>query len=426
MNRKCWIIAVSAILWLPFNELGAQTLSVKRTTEEQKELLHENKPSGIEAIKAPEFALSSSSGNFIMALGGFLKPIMGWDIGNTLDQNISFSPTSIPVPSVKGQRSEFFFDALQSSIDLQMIGLPRTENQIVGYAKIKFNGNGSTVKVKSLYIKYRGFLIGLNSSLFEDAKTSPTTISSKGVAGCDHSHSTQLSYISKGYSGFSFGAGIALPSFQYNEGDYEGDDHPDLDGHDYLGKASQRIPDVLGYLQYGWGKGSHVRASGVIRNFQYMNRYEGADDLRNITGWGAQLSSIIKIGRPINLLGQITYGKGIGSYISDLGKLGASYIPRDSDPGAMYATPMMGWFAGVRYYLNEKIMLNGTFGMSHVWDCKAYLPDFRYGIDVRGSIFYQASPWLGWAVEYIWGEKNTYIDQRASVNRIQAAVILTL
>lgn len=426
MRRERLIISTLAMLLLPITQLGGQTLSVKRTTEEQKELLHENKPSGIDAIKAPEFALSSNNGNFIMALGGFIKPTIGWDIGNTLNQNMSFTPTSIPVPSVKGQRSEFFFDALQSGVDLQMIGLPNTENQIVGYAKIKFNGNGSTLKVKSLYIKYRGFLIGLNSSLFEDAKTSPTTISSKGVAGCDHSHATQLSYISKAFSGFSFGAGIALPSFQYNEGDYEGDDYPDLDGHDYLGKATQRIPDVLGYLQYGWGKGSHVRASGVVRNFQYMNKYNGADELRNTTGWGAQLSTIIKIGQPINLLGQAIYGKGIGSYISDLGKLGASYIPRESDPGGIYATPMMGWFAGVRYFATDKIMINATFGMSHVWDCKAYSPDFRYGIDVRGSIFYQMSPWLGWAVEYIWGQKNTYVDTRASINRIQAAMILSL
>ena len=172
-----------------------------KTTEEQRAFLEANKPMGLNAVAAPHFALTDEGGKFIMAIGGFVKPIVGWDIGGNMDDaNILFNPAHISVPAEKGQKGMFFINPLHSALDLQVIALPNTKNQIEAYVKVQYNGDGQTVKMHSLYVKYRGFLAGFNPSLFTDLSTLGSTISPEGVAGSDWSTAYQVSYISKSYS----------------------------------------------------------------------------------------------------------------------------------------------------------------------------------------------------------------------------------
>ena len=147
------------------NEPERASINIGKTTKEEKDFLEKNKPKDHSVPKIPEFILKSETGRFYIALGGYIRPIFGWDLGNNID-NISFVVASIPVPSLKGNRSNFYANPLQSAIDLQIIGLPGTDNQVSGYIKVKFSTPNRAAQLSNLYFIYRGLTFGRTHSFF--------------------------------------------------------------------------------------------------------------------------------------------------------------------------------------------------------------------------------------------------------------------
>lgn len=399
-----------------------------RTTGQQAEIFLQNKPEGPNAVPVPRFTLQTTNDKFWLTIGGFIQPIMGMDIGNTLDGCMYFSPSNISnVPAVKGQKADFFINPLNSSVDFQVIGFPHTCNQLVGYVKFDFTAgtNDKYAGLSSAYIKYRGFLAGYNYSLFTDVRSLPATISWSGVTGNNWSKAYQVSYNSPSFSGFGFGVSVAQPSFHEGSLKYEGKDYPDFDGDEVIGKATQPIPDIPFYLQYQWKKAGHIRLSGLVRNFNYVDKVK--DRVRNTTGLGVQLSTSLKLADPLTFYGQCIYGKGIANYISGMQYLPVSYLPSDSEPGKIKATEMMGWLAALKCYVTPDIYLNAAFGQSRIFGVNdKYWDKYHYGLDSRFSIFYNITPYIRTAVEYLWAKQVQFDHQSASVNRIQAMVMFSL
>ncbi len=352
---------------------------------------------------------------------------MGWDIGNSLGGSMYFSPSSIPVPAVKGAKGEMFLNPLHSALDLQVVALPGKKNEITGYVGISFDGgknNGQLLKLSSIYIRYREFLIGYNYSLFTDVQSLPKTISSCGVNGNDWSKGYQISYNSPSYSGFKWGASLEIPSFNEYSGEYDGSDYPVLDGTQFYANATQSIPDIPFYIEYKWKNTSHIRLSGLVRNFKYIDKV--SDEVDIVTGVGMQASGAIKIIKPITILGQFIYGKGIGHYMSGISYLPYSYLPSNSRPGKLDATKMMGWLIGLKGYCSEKIFINLTYGQTRIYDSALYNKDFRYGEDLRASIFWNIKPYIQTGIEYLYGKRHTNMGTKGTDNRIQTMIMFSL
>ena len=402
-------------------------IKYSKTSQEDKLILYNTKQQGPHEIPVPRFSLKSGNGKFIMAIGGFIQPVVGMDIGNTLNGNMYFRPSSIVnVPAITGQKSEFFINPLNSTVDLQVVGFPGTKNEFTGYVKFDFKGGtgGMLLKMSALYIKYRGFLAGYNYSLTTDVYSLPTTISWSGVTGNDWRCSYQVSYNSRSYKGFAFGVAIEQPCFNDGTGVYEGKDYPDFDDHEVIGKATQAIPDIPFYIQYGWKKHSHVRLTGIVRNFSYVDKLE--DKTRITTGYGMQLSTALRIAKPLTFLGQAVYGKGIGNYINGMQYYPVSYLPDDANPGKVKSTTMMGWFAGLRCFVSPKVFLNGTFGQTRMYGVGSYWDKYKYGLDARFSVFCNITPYVQTGIEYLWARQVRFTHEAANVNRIQTMVKVSL
>ena len=362
-----------------------------------------------------------------MAIGGFIQPVVGMDIGNTLNGNMYFRPSSIVnVPAITGQKSEFFINPLNSAVDLQVVGFPVTKNEFTGYVKFDFKGGtgGMLLKMSALYIKYRGFLAGYNYSLTTDVYSLPTTISWSGVTGNDWRCSYQVSYNSRSYKGFAFGVAIEQPCFNDGTGVYEGKDYPDFDDHEVIGKATQAIPDIPFYIQYGWKKHSHVRLTGIVRNFSYVDKLE--DKTRITTGYGMQLSTALRIAKPLTFLGQAVYGKGIGNYINGMQYYPVSYLPSDATPGKGKSTTMMGGFAGFGCFVSPNVFLNGTFWQTRLYGVGRYWVIYKYGLDSRFRVFINLPPSVRIGLEYLWARQVRFTHEAANVNRIQTMVKVSL
>ena len=389
MKTFVYIVLLSIIPLFSMS-LFAQERSFARivkTNETDHHLLQESKPGGWNAVQVPNFILKNQENKFIMAFGGYIKPIVGWDIGNTLHGSMYFEPSAIPVPAETGNKSEMFINPLHSALDVHVIGLPGTKDQVVGYISISFDGgknNGALCSLNALYIKYRGMLVGYTYSLFTDVRTLPSTISASGVTGNDWSKGYQIAYNSGSYSGFSFGLSAELPAYNAFKGAYEGKDYPEFDGDALYGNATQAVPDIPFYLQYGWSGWSHVRLSGVLRNFKYVDKLN--DKARFVTGMGVKLSTVIELAKPLGFMGQVVYGKGIGNYISGLQYVPYSFLPDDKHPGKMRANNMLGWFGSLRYDCSKRVNVSLTYGQSRIYNADVYDKGYRYGQDFRANV----------------------------------------
>lgn len=411
-------------------------LEFRHTTPEVAEILNRTRPKEAHSIPVPKFVVKTANNNFIMTIGGMINPIMGYDIGNNLYKQpgagISFVTAEIPVPAVKGHKSDFYINPINGSLDLQVVGLAGTPDEITGYVKIGTNGINSTILLQRAYVSWRNFTAGMKLTLMQDAYAcQPPTIDPEGPSGCVSNVAYEIGYTSKSYSGFRFAAAIDMPTYYSSNGYYRGKDFPQFDGKqvtDYA-DAEQLIPDIPAWVEYSSSQWNRIRLSGLIRNFAYRDLV--ADKTRHMVGWGVMLSGNLNPVKPLILYFQAAYGKGIGSYLQDIAGKPVSFVPDDSRPGRMTASPMMGLNIGLTYNVNPKLQFNAMFSQSRIWDVEAYcnsLPEtenYKYALYGAVNCFYNITPYLQWGLEYIWGHRQTWNAGGADDNRIQTQIAFT-
>ncbi|MEG1521478.1 MAG: hypothetical protein RR303_01230 [Bacteroidales bacterium] len=395
---------------------------IVHTDKKTGQLFQATRPASSNSGEVAQYTLKEKEERFMMQLVGYIKPIMGWDIGNVLD-GINFIPGDIPVPATKGNKADYFANPMHSAIGVHILALPKTKHQVTGYIQGMFNGPKSAFQIHHVYIGYRGFLLGRTTTLFCDDHSKLTTIDPQGPNGAVDTHSYQVSYTKEFKCGIQLGVSLELPTFDKYPGEYYGKDYPQLDGTLYYGDASQPIPDIPLYIQYQ-GKGmNRIRLSGIMRNFFYRDQKE--DATHHLSGWGVQLSGNIQPVNPLVFYYQCTYGKGIANYIQDLNGRPLSYIPENTRPGKMIATPMMGWLAGASYRFTNKLTMGAVYSQARIWDSGTYYPEYRQGQYIAANLFYSIRKYLTFGVEYLWGDHQEYGDKSARLNRIQTMMKLS-
>lgn len=411
-------------------------LEIVRTTPEVKEILEHSRPQDANAIPTPKFALKSQDNNFIMTIGGQLNVIMGGDIGNNLYKNpnagISFVTNAIPVPARAGHRGDFYINPLDGAVDMQIVGLANTPNEITGYFKVGTNGVNTSLAVQRAYLSYRRFTGGLKLTLFQDDNAcQPPTIDPQGPSGCVSAAVYELNYTSKSYNGFRFAIGADIPTWNSSLGYYRGHDFPEFDGKQVANyaDAEQIIPDFPAWMEYSFSPWNRIRVSGIVRNFAYRDLL--ANKTRHNVGWGVMLSGNIQPVDKVILYYQAAYGEGIGAYLQDIAGHPYSFIPDDAHPGKMKASPMMGLNFGVSYNPTDKLQFNAMISESRIWDVADYAnageeaDNYKYGVYGAVNCFYNINSYLQWGIEYLYGRHQTWNIGGANDNRIQTQLSFT-
>jgi hypothetical protein len=391
-------------------------LTVGQTTREQNELFDRTRPQREHDNVEPIFTIADRQSRFMMQIGGYVKPIIGWDMGNVLD-NISFIPANIPAPVQPGQHANFFVNPLHSKLAFQILGMPGSRHEVGAYIQLGYDAAGSAVKIHYAYVTFADWTLGRVPSLFEDGEAIPNTIDPQGPNGAVSNHAYGLSYKHRFANGVGVGIGIEVPTYDRYSGKYWGKDYPDLDGVLGYGNASQPVPDVPMYVEYRGRGNNRVRLSGIVRDFNYYDEHDKQTESR--LGWGVQLSGNLQPVRPLTLYYECTYGKGIGYYIQDISCLTVSYLPSDNRPGKMDATPMMGWLAGFSLDLPRHLTLSGVYSQARVWDAATYASNYRYGQYVEASLLYSPRKYITFGVEYLYGARNEFTKTSGHLNRAQ-------
>lgn len=414
---------------------AGKKLEFIRTTPEVKEILDRTRPHEAQAIPTPKFAIKSGNNNFILTIGGQINVITGGDIGNNLynqsGAGISFVTSQIPVPATAGKKGDFYITPLDGSVDMQVVGLANTDNEVTGYVKVGTNGVNTNIVLQRAYVTWRGLTGGMKLTLFQDDYAcQPPTIDPEGPSGCISNVAYELSYKSKSYNGFRFALGLDVPTFYSSNGYYRGADYlkyadKQVSTTDY----DQIMPDIPAWVEYSFSQWNRIRLSGVLRNFRYKDLV--ANTARNETGWGVMLSGNVQPASKWILYYQAAYGKGIGSYIQDIAGHPYSFIPNAEEPGRMKASPMLGANIGVTFNPTSKLQFNAMFSEARIWDVKDYANagteanNYKYALYGAVNCFYNINSFLQVGLEYLYGHRQTWNIGGANDSRLQAQLSFT-
>lgn len=380
----------------------------------------------------PSFVIKTADNNFVMTIGGDISPILGWDIGNNLykqdDAGRSFVTSAIPVPATRGHRGDYFISPLNGSVYLQIVGFADSPNRITGYIKAGTNGRDSKIVLKRAYISWRNFTAGMKLTTFEDANAcQPPTIDPQGPSGSVSMTAYEIGYTSKSYDGFRFAVAVDMPSYYTSDGYYRGKDYPIFDGQQVLNENTEEMmPDIPAWVEYSWSEMNRVRLSGIYRRLAYRDLVAGKR--RGINGWGVMLSGNLQPVKPVTLYYQLAYGEGIGAYIQDIAGKPISYVPDNSAPGRMKASPMMGANIGISVNPTSRLQFNAVFSEARIWDVADYcnsLPEeqnYKYALYGAVNCFYNITSYLQVGLEYLWGRRVTWNNGGANDNRIQTQI----
>ncbi len=412
-------------------------------------ILRKDRPQNVKDAALPHFVIRTADNKFILTIGGEIQPIFGWDLGNDLyeqpDAGGGSVTSQIPVPAPQFKKSDFYINALNGNISLQVVGFGGTADQITGYIKIGTDGWHNPLNLKNAYVMWRGIKMGMSPTLLKDELAcQPPMIDPQGPCGVVSTTNYLINYTTRSLKGFRAAIGVEVPTFNSSNGRYLGRDYKAFNGKDILNKPvcdptayNQLVPDIPIWVEWAKDNANRVRLSGLLRTLNYRDLIENCH--RTTVGWGVMLSGNISPIPELAFCAQAIYGKGIGNYIQDMAGVSLSFTPKTDEPGILTPTPQMGLVFGVTYNIAKRWQMNAVYSMSRMWNVDTYafaesftdgntgnFNNYRYCNYVGANVLYNISSFFQVGLEYIYGQRKTYYKGQAHNNRISAAVSVTL
>lgn len=380
--------------------------------KEVEKALSDNSPAAPNDNGLPRFALVGKDKQFYLGIGAQFLGEGVFDWGDRMPSITLFTPSSI-VAAGEGNRGRLGFGWQSSSVYLNFVAMPGTDNQVGLFFKGNFMGNNNSFNCYHFYAKYRGLTVGYTTGVFTDASAEPVTLDFEGPNGYPYSTLFNASWTQKFTDNISGAIGIDAPSASMTQGNR-------------TAAVSQRVPAIPLYLQYGWdGGNSHVRLSGLVRPMQYRNLVKE----KNTTdvGLGVQLSGVANVAGGLDVQFNAAYGSGIGSYLQDDSGLGLDAVGSDN-PGELSLVRTMGLTAGLSYAISPKVSTNLTYSHLTNWladEATVSGSQYRYGDYVAANVIYSVNRFLSVGVEYDYGQRKSFDGAALHTNRLQCQVAVT-
>lgn len=353
---------------------------------------------------APYFMFMTRDAQLALGVGGKVM-LRGWFDWNGYQPGYEFFPYDIAVPADPTERRGLGASASQTSVFFTLLGHHKKIEYMV---YIQAAAKASQIVLKKAYVKLNDFTLGLTSSTFEDGASLVPTVDAEGPNGQIGKTQMLARYFHTFKSGWSVGGGVEFPS----------SDQSAVAGQ--TAACRDYIPDVVGLVQYGWGGGdSHIRLSGLLRNMAYRDLLTSSN--HNVTGWGAQLSGVVNVVKPLTLYFSGVIGKGIGSYVGDLAEGNYDLVGSSASPGKMVAPLNLGVTAGIRYDFTDRLFACIGFGEARNFEQNVLSgDDYKYGLYGNVNLFWKVSPRFLAGIEYITGKRMNFSGKHAGSNRLDA------
>ena len=381
------------------------------TADEVEKAFRQNAPESPNDNAMPRFAIVGKNNKFYLGLGAQFLGEAVFDWGDKMPSAVLIVPSSIE-PSAPGNRSDLRFGWQSSNIYMNIVALPNTEDQIGVFLKLNFFGRDNSVKVYHLYAKYRGLQVGYNTGLFTDGAAMPFTLDFEDAAGYPFLTMFNASWTQHFTKNLTGAIGIDAPTVSFT-------------CSSTTEEVNQRIPTVPMYLQYGWGDGSHVRLSGMVRPLMYRDLTAAKN--RVLTGGGVQLSGVTPVVGNLSAQFNAVYGKGIASYIQDDNGLGFDAVAT-THSGEMKMPETMGLTGALTYQFSDKVSSNLVYSHVTNWfgsDARLAADTYRYGDYVAANVIWAINKFASVGLEYDYGHRMSTSGTSRHTNRLQCQMAVT-
>lgn len=375
-------------------------------------ILVENAPQAYNIPGAPRFAIIGKDHRFYLGIGGTAKATLSYDFGHVIDNGFDFATSSIPMTQAPGNGGKIQISAATSSLYLNFVALPGTDNRIGVYVNANFTGDNYTPDLQYAYLKYRGITAGYNYSLFSDIAAAPPSIDNEGPPGLVAVPNGVIDYTHGFGKHWGIGVGLEMPMLSATMGNH-------------TASVNQRIPDLPAYIQYSWDATDRLRLSGIIRTLQYRDLLAGRN--RTEPGWGVKISGTVTPVPAVTCYCQAAYGKGLSSYFIDLDEGGLDLVPAGT-PGHLTPVEAWGGYVGIQYNLTRNLMATTTY--SHLRNYADRYTDgsvpwssqYKYAQYALANILWTPVPYVQCGLEYIYGRRVNMDGTQAHDSRLQTMI----
>ncbi len=399
--------------------LREQALCTKRTRDMAAAQVTAAHKSGFQSAQAPSFIFAQKENKFSFGIGGFIQLRTSYDFNGTVS-NIDFVTADIPIPGGYASHQQVMMDASTSRIFFTGVVNSRALGAVEIFVDMDFRGdvgygdegitNSYTPRLRCAYASFLGVTIGRDITTFCDLNSAPETIDFQGPNAYSFNYATLIRY-ERTFCNNRLQAGIAL-------------EMPNVSGT--YGSSStifkpivQRVPDIPMYIQCRLGRDMehHIRVSGVFRDMYYFDSSTGKNT--DLLGWGVQASGRLQPAEWFGLCFNGTYGQGITNYIQDLNGLGLDFTPNPANASELQTMPMYAWQAALNFNLTCRLTANGGYSSVNVEKKNGYYSDteYKHGQYIFANLFYDVTPRLQIACEYLYGKRENMNGDNNFANR---------
>lgn len=359
--------------------------------------------------RAPYFLFLSKDSKLAMGIGGVVR-MRGWyDWGGAMNTS-GFIPYDISIPQNPTRERWLGSTPAGTALFFRVIGNDNRFGLYQFYLEANFNGyKARDFHLKKAYASVGDFTIGYTNSTFQDPIANPPTVDAQGPNAQISNTTILIRYLHKFKHGFSLAGSVEMPNSQVSD----------------LGKSTQPVsdwfPNIAGFAQYDIGTNQHVRLSGLMRVLPYRDLIRERNS--NKIGWGAQLSSVFRIGSPLTFYVTANVGKGYESMTNEL-QMGDLDLLDDPDtPGKMYAPTAFGWFGAAQYHFKPNLFSTLVVGQQRFCPKGDVSPDvYKYGIYSALNVFWDITTRCEVGGEFNLGKRKNFGGESKWARRVSLMV----
>ncbi len=343
-------------------------------------------------------------------IGGYVKVdfIQDFDpIGNTSQWKVN----SIPVDGTPaaGQSGNTNIQARETRLTLTLLeDTPR--GKLKAYVEGDFFGDNNTFRIRHAYGEYGQFLGGQTWTTFMDISSRPRSLDYEGPDAEIFVRQAMIRWTRPINENLTFAVAVEQPGGQFAI--------PDT----LAGSARSNVPDVPAHLRYE-GERGHVQLAGIARQIRFDGE-TGSPEVTT-TGYGGNLSFLLKTTGKDAFMGEVAFGKGIGKYIESFNGLNADAI--FTGYGNMQALDASAGVIAYEHHWNETLMSSLAFATAMLDDDSRLAPSMiKETKDARFNVIWAAYRKVDIGGEMLWGERKNQDGATGEAWRLQFSMIYKL
>ena len=342
---------------------------------------------------APYFLFLSKDSKLAMGMGGAVRMRAYYDWDGSIPSP-GFAPYLIPIQKDPTRDRYFGTTPAGTCLFFRVIGTNRKLGNYQIYIEANFNGyQARDFHLKKAYATLNDWTVGYATSTFSDPQALPPVIDASGPNAKMSATSVLVRWMHDLPKGFTVAASLETPDQSIQTVDKE------------TARASQYVPDIAVFAQWGFNTSDHIRLSAIYRSLSYRDLLTSRN--KYAPGWGLQLSTIWSPIRPLTLYGTVNGGAGYASLGGDWLMGNYDLVPDQDKPGKLYSPYVVGGYAGIQYNITPSVFISGTFGGTRY--CPKYpmeRDEYKEGLYIAANVYWYLTPRISCGAEIDLGRRK--------------------